>query len=87
MATMSDGSLDLSEDILLDTGSNVKGGTFMNPSFVANISSSTEPILMDTNVGKAPLMLQGDVPLYGKVYFDSKMRANIFSFGSAQRKS
>jgi hypothetical protein len=78
--------LDLTQDILLDTGSNIKDGTFMNPDLVNNIGPASKPLIMDTNAGQKPLTMEGTVPKYGKVYFDPQLRANIFSFGPTQRK-
>ena len=71
--------------ILLDTGSSI-GATFMNPDMVTDIKMSNQPIQMNTNAGFKILGLEGQVPGFGKVYYDPTMMTNIFGFGKLVSK-
>ena len=75
----------LEDVILLDTSSSI-GGTFMNHDMVTHIKATKEPIQMNTNAGYKVLELKGQVPGFGKVYYDPDMMTNIFRFAKLAKK-
>jgi len=75
----------LKDVILLDTGLTI-GATFMNNNMVTNIKVTKKPIQMNTNAGYKILQLEGEVPGFGRVYYDPTMMTNIFGFAKLAEK-
>ena len=58
----------------------------MNHDMVTHIKATKRPIQMNTNAGYKVLELEGQVPGFGKVYYDPDMMTNIFGFAKLAEK-
>jgi len=71
--------------LLLDTQSNCD--IFMNPSLLKNIRNNpTGSLVLQSNGGEMEASQVGDIPGYGKVWFNGNSMANILSFANVRKK-
>jgi len=71
--------------VLLDTQSNCD--IFMNPTLLTNIRNNpTGNLILQSNGGEMEASQVGDIPGYGKVWFNDKSMANILSFANVRKK-
>jgi len=71
--------------VLLDTQSNCD--IFMNPDLLQNIRTNpTGNLVLQSNGGELEASQVGDIPGYGKVWYNGNSMANILSFANVRRK-
>ena len=77
---------DLSQVILIDTGSSSGMNTMANPDMVTDITISKQTLNMKTNAGDKTLNMKAMVPEYKQVWFNQDGIANIFAFADVADK-
>ena len=65
------------EEVILDSGSTIS--LFRDKKMLKDIRMAKNSLLMLTNAGKKQITKQGDIPGFGRVWFDPSAVANLFS--------
>ena len=72
------------EEIILDSGSTIS--LFRDKKLLKDIRFAKNSLLMLTNAGKKQITKQGDIPGFGRVWFDPSAVANLFSLSDVIRR-
>ena len=72
------------EEIILDSGSTIS--LFRDKKLLKDIQFAKNSLLMLTNAGKKQITKQGNIPGFGRVWFDPSAVANLFSLSDIIRR-